>query len=51
MKSMMTGESFFTTIYTAKRDGQTLAIAPEFTGDVLDLDVSETPTTLPKGLS
>lgn len=49
MKSMMTGESFFTTIFTAKRDNQKLAIAPEFYGEILSLDVSQSSYYLTKG--
>lgn len=49
MKSFMTGESFFTTIYTAKRDQQKLTIAPEFNGEILPLDVSSSSYFLTQG--
>ena len=36
-KSMLSGEKFFTNLYTADRDGQTLILAPEDLGDVIEL--------------
>jgi len=48
-KSLMTGESFFTTVYTAKRDEQQISIAPEFNGEILNLDVSQASYYLTKG--
>jgi len=49
MKSLMTGESFFTSIFTAKRDEQNIALAPEFNGEILALDVSTSDYYLTKG--
>ena len=49
VKSFMSGESFFTTIYTAKRDDQKLTIAPEFEGEILVLDVSNSSYLLTQG--
>jgi uncharacterized protein (TIGR00266 family) len=37
MKSLLTGESLFAAIFTAKRDGQRLCLAPELIGDIVPL--------------
>jgi uncharacterized protein (TIGR00266 family) len=39
-KSMLSGESFFSTIFTAKRSGEKVTIAPENVGDIITLDVT-----------
>lgn len=40
-KSMLGGENFFTTQYTAKKDDQLLTLAPEAYGDILELPLPE----------
>lgn len=40
-RSMLAGESFFTAIYTAKRDGERLILAPNDSGEIRSLDVKE----------
>jgi uncharacterized protein (TIGR00266 family) len=37
LKSLLTGESLFAAIFTAKRDGQRLTLAPEAIGDIVPL--------------
>jgi uncharacterized protein (TIGR00266 family) len=39
VKSMASGESFFTAVYRAKEDGQEITLAPESMGDVLQIDL------------
>lgn len=41
-KSLLGGENFFTSEYRAKRDGQTLVLAPNTYGDVLSIPLPET---------
>jgi uncharacterized protein (TIGR00266 family) len=40
-KSVLGGESFFRAVFRAKRDGQTLILAPDSYGDILTLDLAE----------
>lgn len=40
MKSMLGGESFFTAEFYAKRDGQTLTLAPDSYGDILTIPLA-----------
>ncbi len=42
-KSVLGGESFFRAVFRAKRDGQTLILAPDSYGDILTLDLAEVP--------
>jgi uncharacterized protein (TIGR00266 family) len=39
-RSMAVGESFFAAVYTAKRDGEQLTLAPENMGDIRALEVN-----------
>lgn len=41
MRSLLAGESFFTAVYTAKRDGERLTLAPSHPGEVRGLDVDD----------
>jgi uncharacterized protein (TIGR00266 family) len=40
LKSLLTGESLFAAIFTAKRDGQRLSLAPEQVGDIVPLPMN-----------
>jgi uncharacterized protein (TIGR00266 family) len=42
-KSLLGGENFFTTEFRAKRDGQTLVLAPDAYGDILTIPLSRHP--------
>jgi uncharacterized protein (TIGR00266 family) len=39
-RSLLAGESFFTAIYTAKRDGERLVLAPVETGEIRSIEVT-----------
>lgn len=41
-KSLLGGESFFRAVFRAKRDGQSLMLAPENYGDVLPIEIDDT---------
>lgn len=41
-KSLLGGESFFRAVFRAKRDGQSLILAPENHGDILPISLAET---------
>lgn len=41
LKGVLSGESFFTTVYTAQADDQFLSLAPAATGDILRLNLDE----------
>jgi uncharacterized protein (TIGR00266 family) len=40
VRSMLSGESFFSTTYTSKRDGERITLAPEAVGDILTLEIT-----------
>jgi uncharacterized protein (TIGR00266 family) len=40
LKSLLTGESLFAAIFTAKRDGQRLSLAPDLVGDIVPLPMN-----------
>ncbi len=42
VKSMLSGESFATTVYTAKRSGETLSLAPSNIGEIVVIDLDGT---------
>jgi uncharacterized protein (TIGR00266 family) len=48
-KSLLGGESFFTAEFYAKRDGQTLMLAPDGYGDILVLPLESGPYYLTRG--
>lgn len=41
IRNLMSGESFFATIFRAKRDGQELILAPRLQGDIVHLSVCD----------
>jgi uncharacterized protein (TIGR00266 family) len=41
LRNLMSGESFFASIFRAKRDGQELTLAPRLHGDIVHLSISE----------
>lgn len=50
LKSMLGGESFFRAVFRAKRDGQTLLLAPDYYGDILPIPLDGTdPLFLSRG--
>lgn len=40
-RSMAVGENFFAAVYTARRDGERITLAPEQTGDIRELQIGE----------
>ena len=46
-KSMLSGEKFFTNVYTSSRDDQTLILAPPDLGDVMQLTLNTEPAEDP----
>lgn len=40
LKSLLGGESFFRAVFRAKRDGQSLTLAPENYGDILPIEIT-----------
>jgi len=41
LRILMSGESFFATVFRAKRDGQSLILAPKLQGDIVHLSIKE----------
>lgn len=41
IKGVLSGESFFTTIFRADKDGQKLSLAPPALGEIIELDVAK----------
>lgn len=41
LKSLLTGESLFAAVFTAKRDGQRLSLAPDAIGEILPLPMDD----------
>jgi uncharacterized protein (TIGR00266 family) len=41
LRNLMSGESFFASVFRAKRDGQELTLAPRLQGDIVHLSIAE----------
>ncbi len=41
LRNLMSGESFFSTVFRAKRDGQSLILAPRLQGDIVHLSIAD----------
>lgn len=40
-RNLLSGENFFATVFRAKRDGQSLTLAPRLQGDIVSLPIAE----------
>lgn len=49
LKSLLSGEDIFTAIFTAKRDGERISLAPEFIGEIVPLKLQHSSYYITRG--